>query len=299
VTIATASIRDRRSGRAVAGLLATALILGAVPAAVAQSQAPSDAGFVELLLSLGLPVEAGREARRLMLLHGSDVLPPAATFRVGMALALAGEATDAVPFLTQAAGQIDDPVVADQWQLAAGVALLRARSFPYALQLFVRVETFGADATTRGRATRFRCIGQVLAGEGAAARSCVAALPAARPARAAEIRRLLDRLDINVKTRGVVGGVLSAVIPGLGQATGGEPGDALLALLVNGAWGTGTVLLVLDKAIFEAGLLALGFGLRYYMGNIRNGSLAWEAAAVRSREEAAIRLVRLIGDERD
>ena len=252
-------------------------------------------GFVNLLLTLGLPAEAGLEARRLMFENGPDAIAPQTAFQLGMALALDYRAEEAVPFLSAAAAAADDPVRADQWQLATGVVLLRTKAFPHAVQVFSRVEAFGADGPTRAFATRLRCIAEVLAHDGAAARACVGELPPAGAPRAAEVDDLLSDLEINIRLRGWMGGVLSGLIPGLGQATGGHPGDGLLALAVNGGFGTAVYLLIADGAVADASLLGLGLGLRYYLGNIHNGADAWRGAAERRRTAAAERLIRLLG----
>jgi TM2 domain-containing membrane protein YozV len=263
------------------------------PARSFRDSSPRAEGFVDMLIDLDLPVEAAREARRLMLVGGPDALSARAAFRVGMGLALAGEPGEAVFFLAQATAATDDPARADRWQLATGVALLRARSFPHAAHLFARVEAFGADAATRDRATRLRCIGEILARDGPAARTCISGLPAAR--HAGELEDRLAALEIDAHRRAVIGGILSALIPGLGQLTAGNPGDAFLALAVNGAWATAVYLLIADGALFDASLLGLGVGVRYYIGNIRNGAEAWRAAAESRRAAASERLVRLVG----
>ena len=143
------------------------------------------------LLRLGLSDEAGSEARRLMLENGSDAVAAETAYRVGMALAVDGKPSQAVPFLEQAAGATEDPKRADQIQLATGVVLLRAKEFPHALHVFARVEAFGADEPTRAFATRLRCVAEVMAHDGAAARACIAALPAGAVPRDAGLDELV------------------------------------------------------------------------------------------------------------
>lgn len=86
------------------------------------------------------------------------------------------------------------------------------------------------------------------------------------------------------------------ILPGLGQATGGDPLDGGKALLVNGGWEAGAAVLALDGLYVDATLLTIGVGLRYYIGNIHNGAAAWRAAARRTRDAAARDLARLVGD---
>jgi hypothetical protein len=285
--------RRRRALLATAGAL---LVIATAPGARAADNArpPGDA-FVNRLLRLGLSDEAGMEARRLMLENGADAVAAETAYRVGMALAVDGKPGAAVPFLDQAAAATDDPKRADQIALATGVVLLRAKQFPHALHLFARAEAFGADPATRAFATRLRCVADVLAHDGASASACIAALPAASAPRGAELDDLLRALEVDARAREITGGILSALVPGLGQATGGDSGDGLLALAVNGAFATAVAFLIADGSYASASLLGLGVGLRYYLGNIHNGAEAWRTAAERKRDLASRRLIRILG----
>jgi len=281
--------------RGVSLLAGTWLAIGAAHAALAIEPAPPGDLFVGRLLRLGLSDEAGLEARRLMLENGADAVTAETTYRVGMALAIDGKPSQAVPFLDQAAAATEDPRRADQIQLAAGVVLLRAKEFPHALHVFARVEAFGVDEPTRAFATRLRCVAEVIALDGAAARACIAALPPGAVPRDAALDDLVRALEINVHARRIVGGILSALLPGLGQATGGDPGDGLLALVVNGGFATAVYFLIADGSYAGASLLGLGVGLRYYFGNIHNGAEAWRASAERKRDQASRKLIRILG----
>jgi hypothetical protein len=294
-----ASIPDRRARRpgrwpgalALAGALA---VLGGARAAAGAEPGKGDR-FVGELLRLGLEDEAGIEAHRLLLENGPEALVPETSYRVGMALAVGGKPDQAVPFLEQAAAATADPTRADQIDLTTGVVLLRARSFPHAVHVFARVEAFGADEATRAFATRLRCVAEVLAHDGAAARACISGLPGGAGPPQGELDELVRAIEIDVHARGIVGGALSAVVPGLGQLTAGNPGDAALALLVNGGFATAVYFLIADGAIADAALVGLGLGLRYYFGNIHNGAEAWRAAAERRRDRASVRLIRILG----
>lgn len=271
------------------------LSAAAVAAGLLAGSRPARADdFVSSLLRLGLSHEAGWEARRLTNENGPEAIAPQTAYRVGMALALDGRPDEAAPFLTDAAAATEDPRRADEWELAAGVVLLRAHAYPHALHLFARVEELGVDDRTRAFATRLRCVAEVLSGDAAGARACLAALPAGA-ANPGQVRDLLDALDVNPRRRAIVGGVLSTVVPGLGQLTAGQPGDALLALLVNGGFGVAVGFLLADGAVADASLVGLGLGLRYYLGNIQHGAAAWRAAAEQRRARAADRLIRLLG----
>ena len=234
------------------------LAIGTARAALAAEPAQPGDQFVGRLLRLGLSDEAGIEARRLILENGAEAVAAETAYRVGMALALDGKPSQAVPFLDQAAAATEDPRRADQIQLAAGVVLLRAKEFPHAVHLFARIEAFGADEPTRAFATRLRCVAEVMAHDGAAARACIAALPAGAVPPDTALDDLVRALEVNVHARAIAGGVLSALLPGLGQATGGNPGDGLLALVVNGGFATAVYFLVADGSLAGASLLGLG-----------------------------------------
>ncbi|HSS37924.1 MAG TPA: hypothetical protein VLT58_04070, partial [Polyangia bacterium] len=271
----------------------TALLAVSSSRAMAAERAPPTPGpdFVATLLRLGLSREAGWEARRLTAEGGPEAIAAQTAYDVGMALAVDGEPEQAAPFLSDAAAAVEDPARSDEWQLAAGVVLLRARAYPHALHLFTRVEEFGANDNTRAFAGRLRCVAEVLALDAAAARACVAALPAG----AGRVDELIDTLQIQPRHRAIWGGVLSAVLPGLGQATAGRGADGAMALLVNGGFGVGVAFLLADGAVADAALLGLGLGLRYYLGNIEHGAAAWRAAAEQRRTRAAQHLIRIVG----
>ncbi|MGI5860914.1 MAG: hypothetical protein ACOX6T_02535 [Myxococcales bacterium] len=171
------------------------------------------------------------------------------------------------------------------------MAMLKAGASPLALQTLGRLEAFGASERTRSKARWLGCIGQVCARNSEASASCVRALLG----QDAWAEELLEDLELDVELRSVIGGALSALVPGLGQLTGGNPADAALALLVNGGWMVGVVALALHGMAWDAGLLGAGFGLRYYTGNIHNGAEAWRARAEARRQRASEQLLMLLG----
>ncbi|MFL5308576.1 MAG: hypothetical protein ACJ8F1_25410 [Polyangia bacterium] len=268
-------------------LVALAVLSGGRAVAAEPATATAAPDFVATLLRLGLSREAGWEARRLTAEGGPEAIAAQTAYDVGMALAIDGQPEQAAPFLSDAAAAVEDPRRSDQWQLAAGVVLLRARAYPHALHLFTRVEEFGVDDKTRAVAGRLRCVAEVLALDATAARACAAAH--------GEAAGLIDTLEIDPRHRAIWGGVLSAVLPGLGQATAGRAGDGAVALLVNGGFGVGVAFLLADGAVADAALLGLGLGLRYYLGNIEHGAAAWRAAAEQHRTRAAQQLIRILG----
>ncbi len=80
----------------------------------------------------------------------------------------------------------------------------------------------------------------------------------------------LQRQNLPLK-RAWLAGLLSAVLPGLGQLYAGRWIDAVVAFLVNGALIAGTILLALPPTSSVVGALVLGaFASGFYGGNIYN-----------------------------
>ncbi|HSM92204.1 MAG TPA: hypothetical protein VLT47_04900 [Anaeromyxobacteraceae bacterium] len=281
------------SSQATRTLAAAALALS-FAARAAAAPPPPDAGFPAYLLGLGFAPEAAHELERLALAGADDPALADVAATVGARLAREGRPAEAARALRLAAEGAADPVLADQRRLALATVLFRAGAWAQGADVLSRVEAFGTSAGARERARRLLCVGQVLSLQAAPARACVGDLVPPGDARGAQAARMLDRLSIDPERRAVVGGILSGILPGLGQATGGDPLDGGTALLVNGGWEAGSTLLALDGLYVDATLLAVGVGLRYYLGNVHRGAAAWRGAAQRTREAAARELARMV-----
>ncbi len=251
-------------------------------------------GFAAFLLDVGLVEEAAEELERLALADVQGERLADVASRAGNELARAERLDAAARALTLSASQTLDPARADDRRLAAAAVMLRARRYASAIESISRVEAFGADDGVRERARRLLCVGQVLVGTRGPARECVLALVPPGDSRRGRAEGLVDRLSIDPSRRARIGGTLSALVPGLGQATAGEPGDGALALVVNGAWILGTVVLAGDGLWVDATLLSVGAGLRYYVGNVEHGARAWRRSAERTRSEASRELARIV-----
>jgi tetratricopeptide (TPR) repeat protein len=245
-------------------------------------------GFARYLAGLGLASEAADELDR------ADLLDPEAGFdtadgpRLGMQLLAHGDSEAAARVLHRAVERTQD---LGTLRLSLAVALLQAGSYPQAVQEFGRLEAFAETPALRTLATRFRCIAHLHRADATPARTCALALLGERADPPA-----FEALSLDPERRSRLGGVLSALVPGLGQASAGEVGDGAGALLVNGAWGYGVVQLLLEHAPVDAALLGLGVGMRYYVGNIQHGAQAWRAEAQRHQREATQRLLQKIAD---
>ena len=269
-------------------LISSLLLLGAGPAPAMEKEGSSlSLDFVSYLMDLGLYPEAGAEARRLIVSGALDEYPSPELSRMATVMAANGELMTAYALMEAAmAGSRDEAFVAET-SLAAAVLLLKLRSYPRAIHILARLEAFSEDEAIRARAWQLRCIGHAYAGDTEATRDCAGELEVKGPEEQEMVEDLLKRLAVDPSRRAIVGGALSAIVPGLGQLTAGEPLDAALAMLLNGAIGAGTYLLLVDGAIFDASLLIMAVGLRYYVGNIQNGASAWRRRAHSRREEAS------------
>ena len=257
------------------------------PAEPSSSEGP---GFVRLLRDLGLPREAAREVERLRALDDARGLPDTDLFELGVDLARQGDLARAARLLELAIDRTANPAVADERRLSLGMVHLKAGSYPLAERFFSKVGAFGETPPVRARADRLACLGHLEALDVVPARACVAAL-IGQPL-PPEIQRALARVEAEERWRGYVGGSLSAIVPGLGQATAGEPLDGSIALLVNGGWGASLVALVGISDYVDAALLLVGFASRYYIGNIQHGAADWSSSVERERRQAAETLMR-------
>jgi tetratricopeptide (TPR) repeat protein len=282
-------------------LAAVALLLASSPAsatAVEPPLNPEGAGFVSLLRQAGLYREAAGEVLRQNELSGAPELDADLLFGLGLDLARTGSVPAAISVVELAVARTQDAALNDDRQLILGTLHLKEGSYPAAERVFTKVETFSADALARARAERLACVGSLWSLDADPARQCVPKLisiagsVSARAQREAE--RQLDELGASDAWRGWLGGILSGILPGLGQATAGEPLDGLVALLVNGGWGVGVVAVSLGGDVVDGALLLVAVLTRYYWGNIQHGAADWTAATERSKRRAADALMRLI-----
>ena len=273
---------------------------GARGASAEPAKAPTGADrFVANLLRLG-PEATRRGARRggCCSRAGRRRWRRETTYRVGMALAVDGKPEQAVPFLERRGGRRRDPAPRDEWSWPPGVVLLRARVVPargarVRARRGVRRRREDARRSPPGCAAWPRCWPRTRA----AARACIAALPGGLGPAGGELDELIGHIEIDVHaTRAIWGGVLSAVVPGLGQADRRRPGDA-----APGAAG--------ERRVRRGGLLPAGrrggrgrragrgwgSGCATTWATSSNGAEAWRAAAERKRDRASARLIRILG----
>jgi len=92
---------------------------------------------------------------------------------------------------------------------------------------------------------------------------------------------------------------LSIILPGAGQAYAGDAGQALNALLVNGAAGALTVYTALDGYYLDAGILFLFVFYRYYQGNLYHAQRLVREYNLSLNNGIARKLLSLLADTAD
>lgn len=269
----------RRTAAAVAALAA----LSAPPA-----QAAEPADFAAFLGSVGLHQAAVGELQRLEAKGEPAWLAPGAGFELVLALiaarqpAAAAEALDAV----LAASDEADP---EAHALLEALVLESNGQHIAAVSRLGRAEAFAEQPQQRRRAARLRCALHLRASDVEASVECVPRWLAA-PKR----REPLARMQRSANAGWWRGGILSAVVPGLGQAVAGEGLDAAAALAVNGSLFYATFDLYAQGFALDGTLLAIGMTSRYYFGNVQHGARAGEAAVRRDQAQAAAELLNAV-----
>jgi tetratricopeptide (TPR) repeat protein len=276
--------------------VALLLAPGRAVAASAPYPNPEGAGFVALLRKAGLYGEAATEVQRQNELSGAADLDADLLFGLGLDLARVGNVTNAIRVVELAVARTQDAALNDDRQLTLGTLHLKEGSYPAAERVFNKVQAFSFEPLVRARAERLACVGSLWSLDAEPASQCVPKLLGNSISERArrEAKRQLDALGASDGWRGWFGGILSAIVPGLGQATAGEPLDGLVALIVNAGWGAGVVASALGGDIVDASLLLVAVLSRYYWGNVQHGSADWTAVGERRKRRAADALMRLI-----
>ena len=257
---------------------------------------PEGAGFVSLLQKAGLYEEAAVEVQR----QDDSRARPSSTQSCSSALGSTWRAQAASrprsAWWKLAVARTQDAALNDDRQLTLGTLHLKEGSYPAAERVFSKVQAFSADPLARARAERLACVGNLWSLDAEPSQQCVPKLlwgsVSARAQRQAQ--RDLDELGASDAWRGWVGGILSGFVPGLGQATAGEPLDGLVALVVNVGWGAGVVGSALGGDVVDAALLLAAVLSRYYWGNVTHAAADWTAVGERRKHRAADALMRLI-----
>jgi hypothetical protein len=242
-------------------------------------------GFVHYLAALGLHRQAVDELQRLDLQGQPHWHADGLGYGYGARLLQGGLAAQAAEVLAAASETDAAPQRAQSQQTLLALALARTGQTAQAVAILSRLETFGATPQRRAQALAIRCMVHLSAAEADMGTPCAQQLLGP----AADVQAIAD-LNTDVESRAFWHGAASAILPGLGQALGGQWSDSGAAFLVNGGLGYATWSLAADALYLDATLLGIGLTVRYYVGNIQKGADAGRAAAQRRKLDGARRL---------
>lgn len=273
-------------GRSVASRLAVQVLLAGTAAAPnSAALAAEPAEFARYLASLGLHRAAVAELNKADLQGQPQWLAPGVGVPYALTLLADRQPAEAAEVME---GVLSSASPADAAEYAVTEALVLEANGHHAAAIarLGRAEAFSDTAAGRLRAGRLRCALHLRAVEVEASGACVThwLAPASR-------RRAVAQLKRSSNAGWWRGALLSAVVPGLGQALGGEPLDAAAALGVNGALWTLTVDLYASGLVLDGSLLLIGMTSRYYAGNIQHGARAMGRAVQREQKSAADQLL--------
>lgn len=265
-------------------LVTTILLLGGLQAS-ASPAAAAPADFARYLSSLGLHRAAVAELYKSDAQGDPQWLAPGVGVPYALTL-LAQRQPAAAAEVMEGVLASAPPADAAQYVVAEALVLEANGQHAAAIARLGRAEAFAEAPVDRSRAGRLRCALHLRAVEVEASEACVTQwlAPAARSHAVTQLQR-------SSNAGWWQGALASAVVPGLGQALGGEPLDAAAALGVNGALWTLTVDLYANGMVLDGSLLLLGVTSRYYAGNIQHGARAMQAAVLREQRSAADQLL--------
>lgn len=114
--------------------------------------------------------------------------------------------------------------------------------------------------------------------------------------RVGSVARAVELIDAQAgapRKSPLLAGILSAVVPGSGQAYAGKHRDGLVALLVNGLFIAGTAVAI-DQENYATAAIVGGIGLPFYLGNVygaANAANQWNLSLHRDlRDRLAVTL---------
>lgn len=256
----------------------------------------SSTSFSGYLLELGLPSEAANDINRRRVVEGLEA-DGTTLLAVADAFAAKGRTARAIAFYEQAYGVLQGTSEGENAALVWAGFLLKQGDTAAASGLLSRLEAFGVDGESRRAAGKLLCVANILAEEGEVASRCLeqqGVLSAMAPSKKGQVLALLDVLRPTPLWQPVAGAAASAILPGLGQALGGEPLDGLNALGINGAWMAIAGSLLRAGYGIEAGLFTLSMAMKYYVPNVKRGYQIQLEAAGRRRHGALDLLLPLL-----
>ena len=194
-----------------------------------------------------------------------------ALLQIGLAHFRGGEYQRAIDYFARVRASYDP----EHFAAAAyheGLCYERLNQPDQAQDAFERAVVFDTAGVPAREALLGMALGRVRQGDLAGGRMELARFQALYPQepRAGSVTRALAEIDGQAavpRKSPLLAGVLSAVVPGSGQAYAGRYRDGLVALLVNGLFIAGTAVAI-DQENYATAAVVGGIGLPFYLGNI-------------------------------
>jgi tetratricopeptide (TPR) repeat protein len=264
-------------GRMLAELALLCLLAGGSPEAEPASVTDAEPALAlaESFLASGAPAQAVTEYKRFLFFHPQDSRAAEVRSRLGLCLLAEGHYQEGMAALRQAAAM--QPGL--ELRLEVVRALLQAGRLAEAEQELLGLQAFsgGIDISLHLVLLRIE--------QGRWAEAEEALLRAFPEGDLRPLRELLAEAGRQKKKSPRTACLLSALLPGAGQAYAGDPADGLNALAVNGGIAVLAAAAAVNRYYPEAVLLVLFPLRRYYTGNIGNaGRLAERRNAAADRE---------------
>jgi tetratricopeptide (TPR) repeat protein len=228
-------------------------------------------GLGDAFMADGEYYRAVTEYLRYLYLFPEAERAPYALLQIGLAHFRGGDYQRAIDYFARVRASYDP----EHFAAAAyheGLCHERLNQPKQAQDAFERAVVFDSTGAPAREALLGKALGRVRQGDLAGGRTELARFQALYPQepRAGSVSRAVAQIDAQAgvpRKSPLLAGVLSAVVPGSGQAYAGRYRDGLVALLVNGLFIAGTAVAI-DQENYATAAVVGGIGLPFYLGNI-------------------------------
>jgi outer membrane protein assembly factor BamD (BamD/ComL family)/TM2 domain-containing membrane protein YozV len=237
------------------------------------------------------------EYLRYLYLFPDSERAPYALLQIGLAHFRGGEYQRAIDYFAR----VRASYAPEHFAAAAyheGLCYERLNQPAKAQDAFERAVVFDTAGAPAREALLGKALGQVRQGDLAGGRTELERFRAFYPneprsEKVVQAEGLIDAQAAVPRKSPLLAGILSAVVPGSGQAYAGKYRDGLVALLVNGLFIAGTAVAI-DQENYATAAVVGGIGLPFYLGNIygaANAANKWNLSLHRDlRDRLAVTL---------
>jgi len=254
-------------------------------------------GLGDAFMADGEYYRAVTEYLRYLYLFPEAERAPYALLQIGLAHFRGGEYQRAIDYFARVRATYDPEYFAAA-AFHEGLCYERLNQPDQARDAFERAVAFAPAAAPAREALLGKVLGRVRQGDLAGGRAELERFQSLAPeqAQAGRIAQAVAMIDAQAAAPGkspLLAGVLSALVPGSGQAYAGNYRDGVAALLVNGLFIAGTAVAI-DQENYATAAVVGGIGLPFYLGNIygaANAANKWNVTLHRElRDRLAVTL---------